>query len=112
MSITINEIDSRTMTLKAKEGKTLTITYECSIVDATFDLIVKDSAGTTKITKANASFDVSNKANKIVTVILTTVDLNLTPGKYQMELKTTWDSVNSVDKTETIDLIIQSSLHA
>lgn len=112
MSITINEKDSRTITLKAKEGKVLTITYECSIVDATFDLIVKDLAGTTKITKANASFDISNIANKIVMVTLTTTDLTLTPGKYQMELKTTWDSINSVDKTETIDLIIQNSLHA
>ena len=112
MSITINSANTKTMTLKAGEGKPLTFTYNLSIVDATFSLIVKDSSGTAKITKLHASFDITDIANKIVSVTLTTTDLALTPGKYSMELKTTWDSVNSVDKTETIDLIIQNSLHA
>ena len=110
MSITINSVDTTKFELKQKEGKRLKFTYDVDINDATFSLIVVNSSGTTVITKANTDFDTTSKANQIVYVTLTTTDLDLDAGIYEVELKTIWNASTNVDKTETMKMKIKPSL--
>ena len=42
----------------------LTFTYDVSLSGATYNLIIADSSGTTKVTKTNASFITTDIANK------------------------------------------------
>lgn len=112
MSITINGVDTRKLSLKQKEGKLLKFTYSIAIDTATFSLIVKDRSGTIIFTKLDAVFDKTLISTKIVKVYLTVTDLDIAVDTYLMELKTTWDAAISVDKTENIKLKIKESLHS
>jgi len=112
MSITINSVDTRRLTLKQKEGKRLKFTYNIAVDTATFSLIVKDRSGTTIFTKSDSDFDKILIATKIVKVYLTVADLDVAIDTYVMELKTIWDAALSVDKTENIKLKIKESLHS
>jgi len=110
MSLTINGQTTNKLSLKQREGKTLTFTYNVAISSALFALIVKDESGTTVIQKVDADFDKSDVSEQKVYVNLTVNDLALEVGNYNMELKAIWNATTSVDKTETIKLKILESL--
>ena len=111
MSLTINGSSVKKIFLKQKEAKRLKITFSVSILTANISLIVKDSEGNIKIAKNDASFDKTLISSNIVRVYLTSTDLNLSVGEYDLEIKTEWNSTNSIDKSETIKLYINRSLN-
>ncbi len=110
MSLTINGQATNKMTLKQREGKLLTFTYNVAISTALFALIVKDSDGTIVIQKNDADFDKTDVGQQKVYVNLAVNDLDLDVGSYNLEVRATWNATTSVDKTETIKLKIIESL--
>ena len=112
MAITINSVSTNKFSLIKKEAKNITFTYNVDISSATFDLIVKDLNGVIKFVKADTDFDKTQIAQKIVSVNLSTDNLDLDLGNYEMQVKTTWNVATSVDKTIILILKIKKSLFA
>ena len=111
MSLTINGKETNKFALKQGEGKTLSFTYNVSIDSATFSLACKNASGILQFSKDDEDFDKTEIANNIISVILTTEDLDLEVGTYDLEVKATWDSLNNVDKTSQLKLHINESVH-
>ena len=109
MSLTINGASTNKLTLKQKEAKTLTFTYNVAIASAEFELIAKDSEDTIVIQKEDSDFDKSQVGDQKVLINLTVNDLDLAVGTYDVEVKAVWNATTSVDKTETIKLKIAES---
>ena len=57
-------------------------------------------------------FNLDDFASKIVYVYLDVDDLDLAVGTYDMEIKATWNAVVSIDKSRTIKLRINESIHS
>ena len=110
MSLKINGTETNKLTLIQKEGKTISITYNVDIATATFSLVAKDSDGSVVFTKENSDFDKAQVSVKKVLINFNTIDLDRAVGTYDVQIKATWDTVTSVDKTIIIKLKIEKSL--
>ena len=103
------------LTFKQAEAKT--ITFTCLVDGAVYDLtaasfsfMVKKSKNdldaAAKITKVDGDFGKTLVSTGIITLPLSAVDLNQTPGEYTGELKISIGGAN-IDKSEDIPITIE-----
>lgn len=102
--------------LKQKEAKTVQFTIKenntaLNVTGATFTFGFKENRSDTSllVTKNHADFDTGSAANGIVSVTLTSTDLDQDPGIYLGELKTQL-SASNIDKSEDIILLIEEAI--
>jgi hypothetical protein len=108
---------SNIITLKRKEAKTIrfTVTSDGVAADvstATLSFQIKsDKDGDALVSKADGDFDKTDAATGVVTVPLSATNLDLTPGKYYGELRTTF-SASNIDKSGDITIKIEKAVHS
>ena len=109
---------STTCTVKRKEAKNISFTVtsggeNVDLTAKTISLVIKRRATDTEaaIEKTTDDFTLSGDNNHIATVTLTEDDLDLTPATYLGELKIVLDE-NNIDKSDTFNHVIETSLHS
>jgi hypothetical protein len=108
------------ITVKQREAKTLRFTCisagaAVDLSTATLAFMVKGSKSdldaSAKISKSDADFGKTLASTGIVTLPLSSIDLNQTPGRYYAELKITFDATN-IDKSADMIFVIEQSVIA
>ena len=110
MATKVNGVAGTKFTLKRGEAKNISFTYDVDITLAVFSLIVKDSAGLVIFEKADEDFNKVNIEDKIVIVNFSSENLDIVEGSYDIEIMAVWNSITSVDKSETLKMKIIESL--
>lgn len=106
-------------TYVAKRGEQFPIEIDCRLNGAIFDLTGATLTLAFKRTKADiakviekldASFNKAQAGQGIVSVVLTSTDLDLTPGIYVGEMKAEFPD-STLDKSEDIELTIEAAVN-